>query len=487
MKLREQAFRAYRDRGQQREAGRVATGLGVDASDTDGEAVCMGWLGLAHRCLDELPACSEQGWLCLWDAQLARMFRGETERARRLGAQAAELGRSLGIADLERLGGALEGLILVSEGQIERGMRQLDTSTAAALIGEMTDLYSVTQTCCFLLHACEWVRDYDRMAQWTERVNEFADERNISSAFTPCRTQHAAMLIGQGRWAEAEAQLQNVNEQLMLTRPWLAVEAIEQLGELRRRQGRFEESESLFERAGARTVALLGRAQLALDRQALIEAIELAERALRSLSSARWGDAAIGHHVMVRGHLDNADEQGARDAAEKLRETTRTLGTSHAAALLHHAEGLLVAVSQPDEAKAHFGDAITAFEVARAPHEAVLARVALCASLIESGRAEAAQPELDAAIAALTELGAARDAKLAQRLRAGIGQTLAASGSVLSPREQQVLCLVADGLNDRAIAVPHSSCDTTLVPAALGGLHERAAGGGVDHTEALGA
>jgi len=452
MKLREQAFRAYRDADRQRDAGRVATGLGVDASDTDGEAVCMGWLGLAHRCLDELPPCAEQGWLYLWDGQLARMFRGDVERARSLGGEAAKLGRSLGIADLELLGSALEGLILVNEGQIDQGMRRLDTSTAAALIGDMTDLYSVTQTCCFLLHACEWVRDYDRMAQWTERVDAFAGDRNISSAFTPCRTQHAAMLIAQGRWEEAETQLQSVNEQLVMTRPWLAVESIEQLGELRRRQGRFDESEALFERAGARTVALLGRAHMALERQAADEALELGERALRSLSDARWGDRAIGQHVMVRGHLANGDADGAQQAIEALRETAAAMGTAHATALLHHAQGLMVAAEQPDDAKAHMSDALKAFEDARAPHEAALTRVALCEILIGSGRASAATAELDAAIAALAELGAERDAESARALRAGIGAAATVEDSSLSPREQQVLRLVADGLTDRAIS-----------------------------------
>ena len=122
--------------------------------------------------------------------------------------RALEIGRRFGAVDLELLAQALQGLILVAQGDVETGMRRLDEATAAALAGEMGQLNAVGATCCLLVHACERVRDYDRAAQWAERVRRFSREWSIEPSLTVCRTQHAAMLIGRGEWAEAEQELQ---------------------------------------------------------------------------------------------------------------------------------------------------------------------------------------------------------------------------------------------------------------------------------------
>jgi DNA-binding CsgD family transcriptional regulator len=455
MALRERACRAFRDNGQCREAARVATAVGLDAFDLHGVAVATGWLELARRCLEGLEPCSEHGWLVLWEGHIARMLHGDTEQARRLGAEAAEIGRSFRLADLEVLGSALEGLAMVNDGDVSSGMRQLDASMAAVLVGEMNDLYSVAQACCFLLHACEWVRDYDRMAQWTARVDDFAGNWNINSVFTACRTQHAAMLIGQGRWAEAETQLLSLNEQLLLSRPWFASDGIEQLGELRRRQGRSAEAAELFQKAGARTIALLGRAQIALDRGQPAEALDLAERALRGLSAARWTDASIGLFVKVRAQLGLGEVDAAKELVSELMQAAKKVETGFSTGLAHHAEGLIAAHAQDHpRASVHFADAIVAFEAARAPYEAARVRVDMARAQFAQGRGGSAGADLDAAVSAFEDLGAKRDVETAEALRAESSIPPEPAGTVkgISPRERQVLKLVAEGLNDRAIA-----------------------------------
>jgi hypothetical protein len=53
-----------------------------------------------------------------------------------LAAEAAELGRRLGVPNLEMLGLALQGATLVACAQVEEGMRCLDEATAAARADE---------------------------------------------------------------------------------------------------------------------------------------------------------------------------------------------------------------------------------------------------------------------------------------------------------------------------------------------------------------
>ena len=59
-----------------------------------------------------------------------------------------------------------EGKALVMLGSISEGMSLLDEANAAVVAGEMMDLNAISATCCYLIDACENVRDFERAAQW---------------------------------------------------------------------------------------------------------------------------------------------------------------------------------------------------------------------------------------------------------------------------------------------------------------------------------
>ena len=99
---------------------------------------------------------------------------GACDTARRLGAEARELGRELGLTALEMTGLATEGLAMVEQGEVRPGMRCLDEASAAALGGEYEEDFPVCWTCCYVIYACERVRDYERAAQWCRKVVEYA-------------------------------------------------------------------------------------------------------------------------------------------------------------------------------------------------------------------------------------------------------------------------------------------------------------------------
>ena len=68
---------------------------------------------------------------------------------------------------------SVEGGALVNGGEVADGMSRLDEATAAALAGEYEEIVPAGWTCCLLLNACERVRDYERAAEWCNKVEEF--------------------------------------------------------------------------------------------------------------------------------------------------------------------------------------------------------------------------------------------------------------------------------------------------------------------------
>lgn len=83
----------------------------------------------------------------------------------------------------------------------------LDEAAAAALAGDISDPYAAGLTCCYLISACDRVRDYDRAAQWCARLREFSTRQHFAILMTTCRLQYGSVLISRGNWDDAEAEL----------------------------------------------------------------------------------------------------------------------------------------------------------------------------------------------------------------------------------------------------------------------------------------
>src|SRR5581483_7658969 len=204
---RERAYRLYFERGDKSSAARIAAYLAADHLMFRGEpAVANGWLQRAHSLLAGLEPGVDHGWLAIHEGHIAVSLDEDTAKARRLAARAVELGRAFGAPELEMLGLGLEGRALVSDGELEEGMRRLDEATTVALAGEASLLYCVAWACFYLISACERVRDFDRAAQWCARVGDFCGRHDIFLLNT-CRAHYASVLSWQGRWDEAESQL----------------------------------------------------------------------------------------------------------------------------------------------------------------------------------------------------------------------------------------------------------------------------------------
>jgi ATP/maltotriose-dependent transcriptional regulator MalT len=453
---RERAYRGYRAERDARGAARQAVWLASDALDFRGDdAIAAGWLQRARDLLEGQGPSREHGWLAVLEATFALEVLDDGEQAAGRAREAAALGRKLGVADLEALGLALEGLALVVRGRMREGMRRLDAAgtQAGAEVFELPT--SPAWVLCILISASEGVGDFSRAAQWSKAMRALGERLGSGAVMGVCRTAYGHVLVARGQWREAEAELLAAVDDLAASRPALAARGRARLGELRARQGRADAARELFEEALPHPAALLGLGALALDAGDARGAAEAAERVLRRVEPEDVLGRIPAQELLVRARLRLGDLAGAAEACAALSLGAGALGTPYlgARATLVTAE-LEAARGHLQDARRAAEDAADRFALCSAPYEAAQARAVLAGVLAALGRERAAAGEARAARDTFLALGAARDADraaVAVRAPAPAGHDAALAGD-LTRREVEVLRLVAQGLSDAEIA-----------------------------------
>jgi DNA-binding CsgD family transcriptional regulator len=456
---RERAYRLYRERGDVAAAARIAVWIGWDYSAFRGEqAVANGWIQRAHQLLDGLAELPEHAWLAVREGVFALLEDADPERARALAADAIRIGRATGAVDYEMIGRALHGFVRVVAGEVAEGMRELDGVNAAVLAGEIADPIAIGLSCCYLVNACERVRDGDRAVQWCDRLRGFCSQWGLRPLLAVCRTQYASVCVWRGAWSEAEQELTAATEELAASRPAMTAEGNARLGQLRRLQGRLDEAAELFDLAGHHPIASLGRAALAIDRGDPGRAADLAERHLRQLSQSNKTERAQVLELLVRAATETGVLERARSALAELEGLAAQMDTAPLRASASLAAGwLAVAEGQADAARRHFEDSVDWFHRSGAPYETARTRIELARVLGELGQPAAARDELRRAMTVLTGMNAAHDLSQARRLEGRLTQGprehagRARTGG-LSRRELEVVRLIAAGLGNQAIA-----------------------------------
>jgi DNA-binding NarL/FixJ family response regulator len=321
-------------------------------------------------------------------------------------------------------------------------MRRLDGSAAAIVGGDLQDLSAISHSCCYLIFACEHVRDFDRAGQWCERLAEFCERYGPKPLFSVCRTHYAGVLMFRGLWPQAEEELRLAAPELETNAPGRASEAFIGLAELRRRQGRTDEAQSMFAEVEHRPDGRLGCARVAFDRGEYRTAANQAARYLREVGDEAKTRRVAGLEVQVGALAALPDGERAQPALDELILIATDVGTEPLRASALAAEGVVAAAAGDlPGAQRALEDAATLYARSGMPYECAVTRLELARVLAASGRNDDASKETARATETLEELGVASKRPRANAELLG-----------LTRRELEVLALVAEGLTDPQIA-----------------------------------
>ena len=135
---------------------------------------------------------------------------------------------------------------MVHAGETGEGMRRLDEALAALAGEEVDDFCIVEEVFCQLFSACEHAADVGRAEQWIRVGSQVAERRKLPAVDAYCRTHYGGILTAAGRWPEADEVLTGAIRLWSDGARTLRPTALVRLADLRVRQGRYEEADTLL-------------------------------------------------------------------------------------------------------------------------------------------------------------------------------------------------------------------------------------------------
>ncbi|WP_159081475.1 LuxR C-terminal-related transcriptional regulator [Nocardioides sediminis] len=450
LRSRDEAFTGYRDRGDRDAAVMVAVDLCVVwMTNLENEVAARGWVARARR----LVGTTDQGvggWLTLLEGYLA----SDAETGHQLLARALDVGRAGADRDLELVALADLGLAAVMAGQVDEGMALLDEALAGVVGGDYRRLETFVWNTCSMLAACATVGDQRRAAQWCLAADRFQATYGCPFLQARCRSHYGAVLVGSGRWPEAEAQLVQALAMAQDLGRQPHVEALAALAELRLRQGSPEAADALLASVEDTLPVAVTLARLHLVQGNPSRAVSVLRACLD-----RIGDTGPQSHaataILVEALVASRRLEDARRVAEHLGHDAEVASYPQASSLAARAAGLVAAaVGDPAAARQHLSAAVQGFVRLDLPFEAARTRLDL-ARIVETDDPDLAASEASTAHGVLQRLGAITDADAAAALLRRLGVATRPgprSANALTTRERQVLELLELGLSNPQIA-----------------------------------
>ena len=444
------AHRGFLEHREPERAARCAFWLGLGLLEKGEMAQASGWLARARRILEEQAGeCLEHGYLLLPDG-LRCIMQGDCDAAAIAFARATAIGRRFADRDLVALGTHGQGRALIRLGRCLEGVVLLDEAMVAVTTGEVSPIVA-GDVYCSVLSGCQEIFDWRRAQEWTAALTRWcAGQPELVLYRGQCLLRHSEVLQLRGDWVDAMGEAQRACERLSdpANQPGLGA-AYYQLAELHRVRGELAEAEEGFRQAslhGKKPQPGLALLQLAQGEPAMaLASIRLTLEQTRERRNRPRLLAAQVDIGFAAGDLD-----GARAAVEELAAIAADLGSPYLRALADHAAGALrLAEGAAREALTLLRQAEALWESMGTPYETARTRALIGQASRALGDERGAQLELEAAASIFRRLRAAPDLGRIERL---LRVPAAAPEHGLSPREMQILRLIAGGKTNRAIA-----------------------------------
>ena len=421
-----------------------------------------GWLSTAERLLDDDAECPERGLLLVLVAR-THAKRGDFDAAYDAFTRVAALARTSDDAELNafRLLGLAQAT--ASRGESAAAMALFDEAMVAVVTDALSPI-SAGVIYCAVIEACYAILDIARAREWTAALSRWcADQPDLLPFRGHCLVHRAETLRLTGDWSNAIAQAGQVCAVASQTanqpgtsapldhrmRAYPIGAAFYEMAEIHRMQGHFDDAEKAYRQAHLHGrspepgLALLRLAEGRVD-----DAVTAIQR-IRGQSqkrAVRAGVLSACVDIMLAAQVHSA----ARDAADELAALAEAMPLPYLRALSAQAKGaILLTEGKPRDALETLRAAWVEWQALEVPYEAARVRVAMGLSWRQLGDADAAELEFDAARRVFLRLGAAPDVARANEL---LAPSSPAGARLLTPRELQVIRLIAAGDSNRAIA-----------------------------------
>ena len=446
----DRAYHAYLDARESLRAARCAFWLGLRLLFRRETGRATGWLGRSRRLVEcEQQDCVEAGYLLLPIVE-SHLDAAESETAYALAGDAVKIGSRFRDADLIAVARHLQGRAFIQQGRVEEGLSLLDEAMLAVTSGELSALVTGL-IYCSVIDSCRQVYAVERAREWTTALGRWCAEQPEMVSFTgKCLVHRAEILQMHGAWPEALIEARRGCERFENgVDPQRPASAFYQLAEMHRLQGDFASAEKAYRRAS--TWGMEPQPGLALLRMAQGRG-QMAARAIRRVVVATTDPLELARLLpaYVEIMLDAGEIEDARAGCRKLEEIAGRFDTRLLGAIADEARGAVeVAEGDAQAALGSLRRALQVWQQIEAPYMVARTRLQVGLACRAMADAEGADLELHAARIAFEQLRAAPDLA---RLESLTNNAPRVHDHGLTPREKQVLRLVATGKSNKVIA-----------------------------------